>query len=326
VKAVVQRRFGPPAEVLSLEEVGDPGVGPGDVLLRVDAAGVNAADWHLVTGMPYVARPALGGRRPKEPVPGLDVAGRVEAVGAGVDGVQPGDEVFGWCTRAFAEFVRVPADQVLSRPAGLSAVQAAAVPLAAMTALQGLRLGGQRAGQRVLITGASGGVGTFAVQVAKTHGAHVTGVCGTRNLDMVRAIGADEVLDYSRDAVPPEDARYDLIFHLAGRISLRALQRALSPGGVVVLSAGDGGPWVGPLLFLARAVVAARLRRAPFRVLTAKNSRADLAEIVDLIASGAVTPVLDRTYGLPEAPAAVQYLLDAHTSGKVVITPSPPDK
>jgi NADPH:quinone reductase-like Zn-dependent oxidoreductase len=320
MKAIVQDRFGPPTQVLRLDDVADPVIDAKDVLLRVEAAGVNAADWHLVTGEPVVMRPALGGRRPKQPVPGLDVAGRVEAVGADVHGVRPGDEVFGWCTRAFAELVRVPEDQLLPRPERLSAVQAAAVPLAATTALQGLRLGGLREGHHVLITGASGGVGTFAVQIAKARGAHVTGVCRTGNVDLVRAIGADEVLDYTRDGVPPAGERYDLIFHLAGHLSLPALRGALTPGGIGVLSTGAGGRWVGPLPMLARAVAAARLRRAPFKILTAKSSRDDLAEIVRLIAAGAVTPVLDSTHPLAGAPAAVQYLREGHTSGKVVIT------
>lgn len=320
MKAIVQDRFGPPTDVLRLEEVNAPAVGAGDALVRVEAAGVNAADWHLVAGLPLVMRPAFGGRRPKEPVPGLDVTGRVEAVGADVEDVAPGDEVFGWCTGAFAELVRVPAGQLVRRPAGISAVQAATLPTAGCTALQGWRIAGLAAGNRVLVTGASGGVGTFAVQIAKARGAHVTGVCSTGNVELVRGLGADEVVDYSRDPVPPRDGRYDVMFHLAGRVPLPAMRGALTPTGTLVLSTGDGGRWFGPLPFIARAVAWGRLGRLRVRLLTTKPDRDDLAELADLVAGAAVTPVLDRTYSLDEAPAAVAYLQQGHTRGKVVIT------
>lgn len=320
MKAIVQHRYGSPTDVLRLADVDDPGVGADEVLLRVEAAGVNAADWHLVAGLPFVMRSTMGLRHPREPVPGLDVAGRVEAVGPGVTGLAPGVEVFGWCTGAFAQLVRVPADQLLPRPAGLTAVEAAAVPLAAMTALQGLRLGGLRSGHQVLVTGASGGVGTFAVQIAKAEGAHVTGIARTSNLELVQSIGADEAVDYTREAVPPAGERYDLVFHLAGRIPLGTLRHGLTPTGVLVLSTGDGGPWAGPLPMLARAGVEAKLGRTSTRILVARATRNSLTEVAGLLASGAVKPVLDRTYTLAEAPAAVRYVQEGHTRGKVVIT------
>ena len=321
MKAIVQDRFGPPTDVLRLEEVNAPAVGAGDALVRVEAAGVNAADWHLVAGLPLVMRPAFGGRRPKEPVPGLDVTGRVEAVGADVEDVAPGDEVFGWCTGAFAELVRG------ARPASSSGVPPGSprcrrrrCPRRGARRCRAGGIAGLAAGNRVLVTGASGGVGTFAVQIAKARGAHVTGVCSTGNVELVRGLGADEVVDYSRDPVPPRDGRYDVMFHLAGRVPLPAMRGALTPTGTLVLSTGDGGRWFGPLPFIARAVAWGRLGRLRVRLLTTKPDRDDLAELADLVAGAAVTPVLDRTYSLDEAPAAVAYLQQGHTRGKVVIT------
>lgn len=320
MKAIVQREYGSPLDVLRLEDVDDPAVGPTDVLVRVGAAGVNAADWHLVTGMPYVIRVAGMGLRPKEPVPGREVAGRVEAVGRDVTRLRPGDEVFGWSTGAFAELVAAPEDHFAPTPANLSTVQAAAVPLAALTALQGLRDQGRvQAGHRVLVTGASGGVGTFAVQLAKSLGAHVTGVCSTRNLEMVRAIGADEVIDYTREQVPGSGHRYDVILHVAGPTSLASMRRALTREGALVLVNGEGGRWLGPLPLLARARAVSAVIPQRFCVYVAKETGADLVAIADLLASGAVTPVIDRTYDLSEAPSAVHYLQEGHTQGKVVI-------
>jgi NADPH:quinone reductase-like Zn-dependent oxidoreductase len=321
MRAVVQRGFGPPSEVLRLEQVPDPLPGPGEVLVRVEAAGVNAADWHLVTGMPYVMRAAgLGVRGPKEPVPGLDLAGRVEAVGTGVSRFQPGDRVFGSASRAFAQLVNAPEERLAPVPAGLSSIDAAAAPLAAVTALQGLRQGGLAPGRRVLVTGASGGVGTFAVQIAAARGARVTAVCSTRNVELMRGIGAHNVIDYTSTDITRWRGTYDQILHLAGPMSLPAARRLLAPDGTLVLSSGEGGPWWGPLPQIARAVVAGPIVRRRFRILTARMRRDDLVEVAEMLASGAVKPVIDRTYPLEAVAAAVRYLQDGHTQGKVVLT------
>ncbi len=320
MKAVTQRGFGPATQVLRLEEVPDPVAGPGEVLVRVEAAGVNAADWHIVRGMPYVMRASgIGLRGPKETTPGLDVAGRVEALGGDVTRFRPGDRVFGWVPRAFAELVSAPQDRLAPSPPALSSVEAAAVPLAAVTALQGLRTGGLAPGDRTLITGASGGVGTFAVQIAKARGAHVTGVCSTRNVDLVRRIGADETIDYTAQDMSTWAGRYDVILHLAGSMSVSTVRRVLAPDGTLVLSSGDGGPWWGPLPRMARTMLAGPVVRRRVRLLMARMDRDDLDELAGMLASGAVRPVIDRTYPLAEAAAAVQYLQDGHTQGKIVI-------
>ncbi|WP_031148565.1 NAD(P)-dependent alcohol dehydrogenase [Streptomyces erythrochromogenes] len=323
MKAIVQDRYGSPG-VLELREVERPPVGDREVLVRVRAASVNARDWHLMRGDPYLARLVLGLRRPKVRIRGTDFAGRVEAVGKEVTRLRPGDEVFGEAEGAFAEYVCAPADAVEPKPANLTFEQAAAVPLAGNTALMGLRdLGRLRPGQRVLVNGASGGVGTFAVQIAKALGAEVTGVCGTRNTELVRSLGADHVVDYSREDFTRTGRRHDLVLDLVGNRSLAACRRALTPGGTLVLSGGgvsEGGSLVGPMSLLVRGRALSGFVRQRLLVLTAAPDRENLAALRELVESGRVTPAVDRTYPLREVPEAIRYLEVEHARAKVVIT------
>jgi NADPH:quinone reductase-like Zn-dependent oxidoreductase len=322
MKAIIQRDYGRPLEVLRLEDVDDPQPGDGEVLVRVRAAGVNALDWHLVTGEPTIMRIAgMGLRRPKRSGVGRDVAGVVEAVGPGVTRFRTGDAVFGWCAGAFAELVVTGEDSLVPKPANVTFEQAAAVPVAAITALQGLRDQGEaQPGQQVLITGASGGVGTFAVQLAKHLGAEVTAVCSTRNLDLVRSIGADHVVDYTREDVTSRGHRYDVIVDIAGRPSLLGCRRSLEPGGRLVLAGGEGGRWLGPLPRTGWALLLGRFGNRKVRAFVAKENREDTLELAALLEAGDLVPVLDRTYDLAGAPEAVRYLEEGHTQGKVVIT------
>lgn len=317
MKAIVHRRYGPP-DVLSLEDLPSPEPGPGEVRVRVRAASVFAGDWHLVRGAPFFVRFATGLRRPRNPIPGIDLAGIVDAVGAGVGGLQVGDEVLGFAKGSLAELVCVPADNLVRRPANLSLEEAATVPEAGLTALQALRDQGRvRAGQRVLIIGASGGVGTFAVQIAKALGAEVTGVCGPGGLELVRSIGADRVLDRTRTDVIATGERYDVIVQLAGTTSPWRLRRALAPGGTLVLSSGEGR-----IAGLDRIVAATLLNpfvRERLAVFVTNENGADLASLVDMIASGQVRPVIDRTYPLAETVAALRHLEAGHARGKIVI-------
>ncbi|MFF8260699.1 NAD(P)-dependent alcohol dehydrogenase [Streptomyces virginiae] len=323
MKAIVQDRYGSPA-VLELREVERPPVGDRGVLVRVHAAAVNARDWHLMRGDPYLARPALGLRGPKVRIRGTDFAGRVEAVGRDVTRLRPGDAVFGEAEGAFAEYVCAPEDAVEPMPANLSFEQAAAVPLAGNTALMGLRdLGRVRPGQRVLVNGASGGVGTFAVQIAKAFGAEVTGVCGTRNTELVRSLGADHVVDYSREDFTRAGRRYDLVFDLVGNRSLAECRRALTTGGTLVLSGGgvsEGGTLVGPMALLVKGRALAPFVRHRLLVLTATPDHRNLAVLRELIESGRLTPAVDRTHPLHEVPEAIRYLEVEHARAKVVIT------
>jgi NADPH:quinone reductase-like Zn-dependent oxidoreductase len=317
VKAIVQRRYGAP-DVLTLEELPRPEPGHGEVLVRVRAASIFAGDLHVVRGAPFFVRFATGLRRPRNPIPGVDLAGVVEAEGPGVTDLRAGDEVFGFAVGSLAELVRVPADHVVRRPTNLTPGQAAAVPEAALTALQGLRDHGRvRAGQRVLIIGASGGVGTFAVQIAKALGATVTGVCGPSNLDLVRSLGADHAIDHTRTDVTTAGERYDVILQLAGTASPRRLRRALVPGGTLVLSNGTGR-MAGVDRILA-AVVLGPFVRERLVVFVTKENGADLATLAAMIESGQVRPVVDRTYPLAEAADALLYLEAGHARGKVVI-------
>jgi NADPH:quinone reductase-like Zn-dependent oxidoreductase len=323
MKAIVQERYGPP-DVLELREVDAPAAGDNEVLVRVQAAAVNALDWHYMRGDPFVARPSMGLRRPKVRIRGRDFAGRVEAVGEGVDRFRPGDEVFGEADGAFAEYVSAPDEAVDTKPANLTLEQGAAVPLAGNTALMGLRDVAQvRPGQRVLINGASGGVGTFAVQIAKALGAEVTGVCSARNADLVRSIGADHVVDYASHDFSRSGQRYDVVFDLVGNRSLADCRRALTPEGTLVLSGGgvsEGGSLVGPMALFVKGMLLSRFVRHRLLQFTAKPSRANLAALRELIESGAVAPVVDRTYQLSEVPEAIRYLEGEHARAKVVIT------
>lgn len=321
MKAIVYRRYGSP-DVLRLEERARPVVGDDGVLVRVRAAAANPYDWHFLRGEPYFMRLFIGLRRPKANGLGADFSGQVEAVGKHVTRFQPGDEVFGVGNGAFAEYLCAAENEVALKPASLSFEQAAAVPMAALTALQGLRDVGQlRMDQRVLIIGASGGVGTFAVQLAKLFDAHVTGVCSTRNLDLVRSLGADQVIDYTREDFIESSRRYDLIFQLAGTRSPSDLRHALTSRGTLVLSSGDSnGRWIGPMGRLVQAAALSPLVSQTLGSLDMRRSRKDLQQLTELIDAGKVKPVIDRMYSLGELPEALRYLEQRHARGKVVIT------
>ena len=318
MKAFVQERYGS-ADVLQLKEIDKPPVGDGAALVRVHATSVNPADWHAISGTPFVARLAFGVGKPKNPVPGTDLAGVVEAVGKDVTKLRPGDEVFGSSVGAFAEYACTPEDHLVPKPANLTFEQAAAIPIAATTALQGLRDWGQlRAGQTVLVIGASGGVGTFAVQIAKSLGAEVTGVCSTRNVEMVRFLGADHVIDYTQEDPLLSGKRYDLIFQLAGTASPSWCRRALTTKGTLVLSSGDGRfTGIGRM---AAAAVSGPFVSQALVMRVAKLHQADLLALTELIEAGKVAPVIDRTFAFGETPAAVRYCEEGHTRGKVAIT------
>jgi NADPH:quinone reductase-like Zn-dependent oxidoreductase len=328
MRAIAHEEFGS-AEVLELKEVPRPEVEPRDVLVRVRAASPNPYDWHIMRGLPYIARlSAAGLRRPKHPVLGSDIAGQVEAVGNEETRFRPGDEVFGFVgAGGFAEYVAASEGVLAAKPANLTFEQAATVPLAGLTALQGLRdVGEIRAGQKVLIIGASGGVGTFAVQIAKWFGADVTGVCSTRNLDLVRSIGADHVIDYTREDVTRGDQKYDLIFQLAGTTSPSAFRRVLTPKGTLVLSSGDSpGRFIGPVARIIRALLLSPFVGQNLRPLVTKRSSEDMQVLRELIEAGSVMPVIDRTYPLSQSVDAIQYLETGRARGKLVISVWPDD-
>ena len=323
MKAIVRSKYGSP-DVLELREIEKPAVEDDHVLVRVQAASVNAGDWHSMRGKPYIIRLMLGGLfkpRTKNAVLGGDLAGRVEAVGGNVTEFQPGDEVFGMSIRTFAEYVSVRKVGIVRKPANLTFEQAAAVPVAAITALQGLRDKGHiRPGQKVLINGASGGVGTFAVQIAKSFGAEVTAVCSPRNVDMVRSLGADRVIDYTREDFTRDGQRYDLIFDVAGNHSFSECRRVLSPNGTLVM-VGQSGRKKISILPLLTAPLVSRLRRKQKLVsFIAKRNKEDLTLLKELMEAGKVTPVIDRSYSLREVPEALRYLGEGHARGKLVIT------
>jgi NADPH:quinone reductase-like Zn-dependent oxidoreductase len=322
MNAVVQDTYGSP-EVLELREIDKPVVGDDEVLVQVRAAGVDPGVWHLMTGRPYLVRVmGYGLRTPKVGVRGRDVAGWVEAVGTNVTQFRPGDEVFGIGEGSFAEYVGARADKLAPKPANLTFEQAAAVPISALTALQALRDTGKlQPGQTVLIIGAAGGVGTFAVQLAKAFGAQVTGVCSTTKLDLVRSIGADEVIDYTREDFADGARHWDLIVDTAGRRSLSQLRRALTPRGTLVIVGGEGGGrWLGGFdRQILRAPLLSALVRQRLRPLVSKERSKDLLVLKELIEAGKITPVIDRTYPLSEAPQAIRYLEEGHAGGKVVV-------
>ena len=321
MQAITYHQYGPP-DVLELETVDLPALGDDEVLVRVRAASVNPRDWHYLRGLPYIMRP-IGLRIPKDGGLGSDMAGQVEAVGRAVTRFHPGEEVYAFVLAGgFAEYARVPENVLGPKPANLSFEEAAAVPLAALTALQGLRDHGRvQPGQRVLIVGASGGVGTFAVQLAKLFGAEVTGVCSTRNLELVRSLGADHVIDYTREDFAGNGRRYDLVFQLAGTRSPAAIRRALTPKGRLILSSGESsGRWVGPMDRIVKAAALSPFVPQTLAPFEAKQSREDLQVLKDLIEAGKLTPVIDRTYPLRETPEALRYLEKGHARGKVVIT------
>ena len=320
MRAIVQHSYGT-ADVLQLAEIARPSIADNDVLIRVRAASVNHADWVYTTGTPLIARLAFGLRAPKEEVRGKDAAGTVEAVGASVTRFTPGDDVYAELEAgSFAEFARAHEDEVALMPANLSFDQAATVPLAGMTALRGLRDAGRlRHGQSVLINGASGGVGTFAVQIAKALGAEVTAVCSARNADLVRSLGADHVLDYAVTDFTDGDAHYDLIFDSIGNHPLRRLRHALTKTGTLVLSSGTGGRVLGPLSRILGALVLSPFVTQKFRTSAPNPDPRPLETLTELIESGQLTPAIDRTYPLEATPDAIRYFAEQHARAKIVI-------
>jgi NADPH:quinone reductase-like Zn-dependent oxidoreductase len=326
MKAIVQDRYGSP-DVLQLKQIDPPAPADNEVLVRVHAAALNAYDWHVMRGDPYLARLSFGLARPKRKIRGRDFAGRVEAVGRDVTRLRAGDEVYGdlaAANGAFAEYACLPDKLVEPKPANLTFAQAAAIPLAANTALICLRDGARvQAGQHVLINGASGGVGTFAVQIAKAFGAEVTGVCSTRNVDLIRSIGADHVIDYTRDDFTRAATRYHVVLDLVGNRSLSDCRRVLTPTGTLVLSGGgesNGGSLFGPLGLLMRGRAVAPFVRHRLVAPMAAPGRETLAALRSLAESGKITPIIDRTYPLSDVPEAIRYLETEHARAKVVIT------
>jgi len=321
MKAMVQNAYGSPDDVLSLEDVAKPVPKNDEVLLRVGAAGVNWADWSAVRGMPYIMRLMYGLREPRNGVGGLDVAGTVEEVGEKVTALQPGDEVFGQGQGSFADFARAKAKNLAPKPTGLTFEQAAAVPMAGLVALQALRdVGKVQPGQKVLVNGASGGIGSFTVQIAKSFGAEVTGVCSTGNLDLVRSLGADHVIDYTKEDFTHGSESYDFILDMVDKHSLTDRLKVLAPKGTLIPNSGEGGPWFGSV----GRIIKARLRSpfmsqklAPFLSLSKTE---DLLTLMNLIDTGQVTPVIDQTLPLSELPAAISYVGAGHARGKTVIT------
>jgi NADPH:quinone reductase-like Zn-dependent oxidoreductase len=322
MKAIVRDEYGSP-DVLELRDIDKPEIGDDEVLVRVHAAGVDRGVWHVMTGLPYPIRLAgYGLRVPKNPVIGSDVAGVVEVLGKNVSRFQSGDEVFGIGKGSYAEYVCAREDKLAHKPANLTSEQAAVVAISGLTALQGLRDHGRlEPEQKVLVIGASGGVGTFAVQLAKAFGAHVTGVCSTTKVDMVRSIGADHVIDYTREDFAEGDQRYDLILDIGGNSSLSRLRRALAPKGVLVITGGEGGGrWLGGTDRQLRALMLSPFVDQKLGTFVSKENHEDMIVLKELIEAGKVTPVINRTYPLSEVPEAIRYLEEGHAQGKVVIT------
>jgi NADPH:quinone reductase-like Zn-dependent oxidoreductase len=318
MQAIVQDRYGS-AEVLAARDVDKPEIAGNAVLVRVHAASIHVGDWILMTGSPFVMRMATGLTKPKNRIPGTDLAGTVEAIGKDVQDLRPGDEVFGWGTGAFAEYASGPADQFVKKPADLTFEQAAAIGVSATTALQLLRDDGKvRPGQKVLINGASGGVGTFAVQIAKALGAEVTGVTSTKNVEMVRSIGADHVIDYTRDDFTKGGPRYDLILDNVGNHSMAATRRALTATGMLI--SNGGGHAGGKLGRVIRGAIASMLVRQQGAPSVKTQNRPDLVALAELVEAGKVAPVVDRTYPLRQTPEAIGHVAAGHARGTVVIT------
>ena len=321
MKAIVYSNYGSP-DVLRCEEIERPATGDDEVLIKVRAASVNPIDWHFMRGTPYFLRMQLGLRKPKATRLGIDVAGQVEAVGRNVTQLKPGDEVFGSSRGTFAEYVCARASSLAMKPNNVTFEQAASVPVAGFTALQGLRDKGHlQPGQKVLINGASGGVGTFAVQIAKSFGADVTGVCSTRNADMVRSIGADHVIDYTKEDFTKSDGRYDIILDNVGNHRFFECRRVLNPKGTHVGVGGATGNWmIVALAGLAGTLIVSRFVSQNFVVFIGKGSKEDMAILGELMAASKVTPIIDRRYTLSETSEAIRYLEQGHARGKVVIT------
>jgi NADPH:quinone reductase-like Zn-dependent oxidoreductase len=322
MRAIVQNAYGT-ADVLHLGEIDEPDIATKEVLVKVRAAGMDRGTWHLMTGRPYLVRiMGYGLRRPKGRVPGLDLAGTVVAVGSEVSRFKTGDEVFGIGRGSFAEYSAAREDKLAHKPPDLSFEQAAVVPVSGMTALEGLRdVGRIKAGQKVLIVGASGGVGTYAVQLAKAFGAEITGVCSSAKLDLVRSIGADHVIDYTREDFADGRARYDLILDIGGNSPLSRLRRALARDGTLVIVGGEeGGKWIGGIDRQIRAVALSPFVSQRLTMFVSKEHHAYLEELSRLIQGGRLTPIVDRTYSLPEAPDAMRHLEAGRARGKIAIT------
>jgi NADPH:quinone reductase-like Zn-dependent oxidoreductase len=321
VKAITYRAYGPP-DVLEYEEIAKPSPADGDVLIRVHAASVNPRDWHFMRGEPYFIRMMTGLSKSTPAQLGTDVAGQVEAVGRSVTRFKPGDDVFGWCRGALAEYALASESGLAGKPAAVTYEQAATVATAGLTALQALRDKGRiRAGHRVLVNGAAGGVGTFAVQIARSFGADVTGVCGTTNLELVRSIGATRVIDYTKEDFTRSAERYDLVLDCIGNHSLLACRRVLTPDGTLVVIGGPGGRWmIGPMSRVMTAPVLSRLLSSRLVMHLTAPSQADLFTLGDLIEAGKITPVIEKRYPLRDAADALRYLEQGHVRGKVVIT------
>jgi NADPH:quinone reductase-like Zn-dependent oxidoreductase len=324
MRAIVQDRYGSDADaVLRVAEIARPTAAEGEVLVRVQAASVDRGTWHVMAGLPKLMRlMGFGFRRPKQPNPGRALAGTVEAVGDGVTDFAPGDEVYGTVDGSFAEYVSVAADMLAPKPANLTFEQAASVPISAVAALQAVRDRGKvQAGQHVLVIGASGGVGTFAVQVAKALGAEVTGVASTAKIDMVRALGADHVIDYTRDDIAAGGHRYDVIIDIGGNRTLAHLRRALAPHGTLVIVGGEtGGTWLGGFDRSLRASLLSLFVRQQLTMLASKENGGDLRMLGELIEAGKVTPAIERAYPLAETPAAIRHIHEGKARGKLVIT------
>ncbi|MEU4804066.1 NAD(P)-dependent alcohol dehydrogenase [Actinosynnema sp. NPDC023587] len=318
MRAVVQDRYGTP-DVLAPADLGTPAPGAGQVLVRVRAASVNYADWLFLTGTPYLLRLAAGPRRPKNPVRGTDLAGVVEAVGPGVTGVRAGDEVLGQGEGTFAEYALARADHLVAKPANLTFEQAAALPMAGLTALHGLRAAKAAAGDRVLVNGAAGGVGSFAVQLARHRGCVVTAVCGGSD-ELLRSVGVDDVIDYRTRDFTREDARYDVILDNVGNHSPTALCRVLTRRGTLLPNSGRGGRWLGSLPRIVRGAVTSPLVGRRIKVYVSTPNPADLAELVALAEAGAVVPLVGRTYPLERVADALAHVGAGHARGKVVVT------
>jgi NADPH:quinone reductase-like Zn-dependent oxidoreductase len=321
MRAIVQDQYGETAKVLRLDEIDQPQIGDNDVLVRIRAAGVHIGDWHVMAGLPYLLRVVgFGFRAPKVRVRGIDLAGTVEAVGQNVTRFQVGNEVFGTCEGAFAEYAATPEGTLALKPANLTFQQAAAIPTSAIAALQALRDAGSiKAGQQVLLIGASGGVGLFAIQIAKSFGAEVTGVCSTTKVDVIRSLGADQVIDYTQEDFTQSRQQYDLILVMGGNHSLSQLKQLLRPGGTLVpVGTEAGNRWVGGKAWI-QAMLLSRLKRH-LRPLASQPNQADLQFVAELIEAGKIRPVIDKTFLLSEVPQAIRYLTAGHARGKIVIT------
>jgi NADPH:quinone reductase-like Zn-dependent oxidoreductase len=320
MKAAVHHEYGPPEEVVAIEDVPDPATGAGQVLVRVHAAGANWADWSMTMGMPYIMRAGYGVRAPRKGIRGTDLAGTVEEVGTGVTSLRTGDDVCGWGTATFAEYASVPADHLVAKPAGISFEQAAGIAMAGCVALQAMRdIADVQPGEQVLVNGASGGIGSFAVQIAKALGAEVTGVCSTPNLELVRSLGADHVIDYNEVDFTAEDVRYDAILDMADTKTLAERRRVLNASGTLIPNSGVGGPWFGSVGRIVGARIVSPFVSQKLRPFLSIAKRDDLQALVGLVETGEVTPTVGATYPLDDAGAAIACAGSGHAQGKVVI-------